>query len=466
MARHLYTKDEIRQMVKDEDIRFLRVMFTDLLGTIKSVDLPVSQLDKLMDNKIMFDGSSIDGFVRIEESDMYLYPDMSTWLVFPWGADHGKVTRVICSVHMTDGTPFSGDPRNNLKRVVKEMQKMGFKSFNIGPEPEFFLFKTDDNGNPTTKVNDSENYFDMEPADIGEDCRRDIVLALEKMGFDVEAAHHEVAPGQHEVDFKYSNALEAADNIQTFKLVVKTIAKKYGLHATFMPKPLSGINGSGMHLNMSLFTQDGKNAFYDENDKDQLSETAYHFLGGLMKHARSYTAIVNPIVNSYKRLVPGYEAPVYVAWSTSNRSPLVRIPNDRGMGTRLELRSADPAANPYLAIAAVLEAGLDGLRNNLPPVHNVDENIYDMTVKERKSKGIVNLPDTLHSALKDLADDEVIKGSMGEHLYQSFEEAKTREYDAYRAHVSDWERQRYMEQYVKNKMIQKYNDYLQYINAR
>lgn len=447
MARHLYTKDEIRQMVKDEDIRFLRVMFTDLLGTIKSVDLPVSQLDKLMDNKIMFDGSSIDGFVRIEESDMYLYPDMSTWLVFPWGADHGKVARVICSVHMTDGTPFSGDPRNNLKRVVKEMQKMGFKSFNIGPEPEFFLFKTDDNGNPTTKVNDSENYFDMEPADIGEDCRRDIVLALEKMGFDVEAAHHEVAPGQHEVDFKYSNALEAADNIQTFKLVVKTIAKKYGLHATFMPKPLSGINGSGMHLNMSLFTQDGKNAFYDENDKDQLSETAYHFLGGLMKHARSYTAIVNPIVNSYKRLVPGYEAPVYVAWSTSNRSPLVRIPNDRGMGTRLELRSADPAANPYLAIAAVLEAGLDGLRNNLPPVHNVDENIYDMTVKERKSKGIVNLPDTLHSALKDLADDEVIKGSMGEHLYQSFEEAKTREYDAYRAHVSDWERQRYMEQH-------------------
>lgn len=447
MARHLYTKDEIRQMVKDEDIRFLRVMFTDLLGTIKSVDLPVSQLDKLMDNKIMFDGSSIDGFVRIEESDMYLYPDMSTWLVFPWGADHGKVARVICSVHMTDGTPFSGDPRNNLKRVVKEMQKMGFKSFNIGPEPEFFLFKTDDNGNPTTKVNDSENYFDMEPADIGEDCRRDIVLALEKMGFDVEAAHHEVAPGQHEVDFKYSNALEAADNIQTFKLVVKTIAKKYGLHATFMPKPLSGINGSGMHLNMSLFTQDGKNAFYDENDKDQLSETAYHFLGGLMKHARSYTAIVNPIVNSYKRLVPGYEAPVYVAWSTSNRSPLVRIPNDRGIGTRLELRSADPAANPYLAIAAVLEAGLDGLRNNLPPVHNVDENIYDMTVKERKSKGIVNLPDTLHSALKDLADDEVIKGSMGEHLYQSFEEAKTREYDAYRAHVSDWERQRYMEQY-------------------
>ncbi len=273
MARHLYTKDEVRQMVKDEDIRFLRVMFTDLLGTIKSVDLPVSQLDKLMDNKIMFDGSSIDGFVRIEESDMYLYPDMSTWLVFPWGADHGKVARVICSVHMTDGTPFSGDPRNNLKRVIKEMQKMGFNSFNIGPEPEFFLFKTDDNGNPTTKVNDSENYFDMEPADIGEDCRRDIVLALEKMGFDVEAAHHEVAPGQHVGDFKYSNALEAADNIQTFKLVVKTIAKKYGLHATFMPKPLSGINGSGMHLNKSIFKQAEEIAFIHTQDAKQLSHS-------------------------------------------------------------------------------------------------------------------------------------------------------------------------------------------------
>ena len=447
MARHEYSKDEVRQMVKDENIRFLRVMFTDLLGTIKSVDLPVSQLDKLMDNKIMFDGSSIDGFVRIEESDMYLYPDMSTWLTFPWGAEHGKVARVICSVHMTDGTPFSGDPRNNLKRVLTDMQKLGFKDFNIGPEPEFFLFKNDENGNPTTIVNDSENYFDMEPADTGEDCRRDIVLALEKMGFDVEAAHHEVAPGQHEVDFKYADALEAADNIQTFKLVVKTIAKKYNMHATFMPKPLSGINGSGMHLNMSLFSQDGKNAFYDADDKDQLSATAYHFLGGLMKHARSFTAIVNPIVNSYKRLVPGYEAPVYVAWSTSNRSPLVRIPSDRGMGTRLELRSADPAANPYLAIAAVLEAGLDGLRNNLEPIHNVNENIYQMSTAERSEKGIVNLPDNLHNALKDLAADGVMKGALGEHIYNSFMEAKTREYDSYRAHVSDWERKRYMEQY-------------------
>ncbi|EFQ53296.1 glutamine synthetase, type I [Limosilactobacillus oris F0423] len=447
MAKRELSKDEVRKMVKDENIRFLRVMFTDMLGTIKSVDLPVSQLDKLMDNKIMFDGSSIDGFVRIEESDMYLYPDMSTWLVFPWGAEHGKVARVICSVQTVDGEPFAGDPRNNLKRVLKDMQKMGFKDFNIGPEPEFFLFKTDEQGNPTQTVNDQENYFDMEPADRGEDCRRDIVLALEKMGFDVEAAHHEVAPGQHEVDFKYSDALEAADNIQTFKLIVKTIAKKYGLHATFMPKPLSGINGSGMHLNMSLFTQNGDNAFFDPEDERQLSQTAYHFLGGLMKHARAYTAVCNPIVNSYKRLVPGFEAPVYVAWSTSNRSPLIRIPSDRGMGTRVELRSADPSANPYLAIAAVLEAGLDGLRNELPAIHEVDENIYQMTSKERVEKDVRNLPDTLHNALKSLAKDEVVKGSMGDHIYHSFMEAKTREYDAYRQHVSDWERQRYMEKY-------------------
>lgn len=447
MAKRELSKDEVRKMVKDENIRFLRVMFTDMLGTIKSVDLPVSQLDKLMDNKIMFDGSSIDGFVRIEESDMYLYPDMSTWLVFPWGAEHGKVARVICSVQTVDGEPFAGDPRNNLKRVLKDMQKMGFKDFNIGPEPEFFLFKTDEQGNPTQTVNDQENYFDMEPADRGEDCRRDIVLALEKMGFDVEAAHHEVAPGQHEVDFKYSDALEAADNIQTFKLIVKTIAKKYGLHATFMPKPLSGINGSGMHLNMSLFTQNGDNAFFDPEDERQLSQTAYHFLGGLMKHARAYTAVCNPIVNSYKRLVPGFEAPVYVAWSTSNRSPLIRIPSDRGMGTRVELRSADPSANPYLAIAAVLEAGLDGLRNELPAIHEVDENIYQMTSKERVEKDVRNLPDTLHNALKSLAKDEVVKGSMGDHIYHSFMEARTREYDAYRQHVSDWERQRYMEKY-------------------
>ncbi|MCI1925654.1 MAG: type I glutamate--ammonia ligase [[Lactobacillus] timonensis] len=447
MSKHVYTKSEVHQLVKDENVHFLRLMFSDLLGTMKSVDIPVSQLDKLLENKIMFDGSSIDGFVRIEESDMYLYPDNSTWLVFPWGAEHGKVARVICSVHKTDGTPFAGDPRNVLKQQIKKMTDAGFTSFNIGPEPEFFLFKTDEHGEPTFNVNDQESYFDMEPADSGEDCRRDIVLILEKMGFSVEASHHEVAPGQHEIDFKYADALEAADNIQTFKFVVKTIAKQHGLHATFMPKPLSGINGSGMHMNMSLFDQQGKNAFYDANDKMQLSATAYHFLAGLLKHVRSLTAICDPTVNSYKRLVPGYEAPVYVAWSASNRSPLVRIPSDRGMGTRLELRSVDPSANPYLATATILAAGLDGLKNKLTPMPSVDENIYQMSEEERLEKGIDNLPDTLHNALKDLKTDAVVRDALGEHLFASFYEAKTREYDTYRQQVSDWERTKYMSQY-------------------
>ncbi|WP_125546174.1 type I glutamate--ammonia ligase [Levilactobacillus lindianensis] len=446
MAKATNTKDDIRRMAKEENVKFLRLMFTDLFGTIKNVEVPISQMDKLLDNKLMFDGSSIDGFVRIEESDMYLYPDLSTWMIFPWSTERGKIARVICEVYTTDGKPFEGDPRNNLIRVLDDMRKAGFTDFNIGPEPEFFLFKMDENGKPTTELNDKGSYFDMAPMDLGENCRREIVLTMEDMGFDVEAAHHEVAPGQHEIDFKYADALTAADNIQTFKLVVKTIARKYGLYATFMPKPLAGINGSGMHLNMSLFHDQG-NAFYDAKGDMELSEDAFHFLGGLLKHARSFTAICNPIVNSYKRLVPGYEAPVYVAWSGSNRSPLIRVPNSRGLSTRLELRSVDPAANPYLAIAAVLEAGLDGLRNQLAPREAVDRNIYRMDASERQENHITNLPDTLHNALKDLAADDVMRGAMGEHLFQSFIEAKTLEYDSYRTQVSQWERDQYLELY-------------------
>lgn len=446
MAKPAYTKDDIRQMAKDEDVKFLRLMFTDLFGTIKNVEVPISQLGKLLDNKLMFDGSSIDGFVRIEESDMYLYPDLSTWMIFPWSTERGKIARVICEVYKPNGEPFEGDPRNNLIRVLSDMRKAGFTDFNIGPEPEFFLFKMDENGKPTMELNDKGSYFDMAPMDLGENCRREIVLTLEKMGFDVEAAHHEVAPGQHEIDFKYADALTAADNIQTFKLVVKTIARKYGLFATFMPKPLTGINGSGMHLNMSLFHDKG-NAFYDKQGKMELSEDAFHFLGGLLKHARSFTAICNPIVNSYKRLVPGYEAPVYVSWSGSNRSPLIRVPSSRGLSTRLELRSVDPAANPYLAIAAVLEAGLDGLRNQLVPQEAVDRNIYRMDAEERQENHITNLPDTLHNTLKDLAADEVMRNAMGNHLYQSFIEAKNLEYNSYRTQVSQWERDQYLELY-------------------
>ncbi|WOY90132.1 type I glutamate--ammonia ligase [Ligilactobacillus murinus] len=447
MAKPSYTKDEIRKMAKDEHVQFLRLMFTDLYGTIKNVEVPISQLDKVLDNKMMFDGSSIDGFVRIEESDMWLYPDLSTWLIFPWGSEHGKVACLICEVYNADRTPFYGDPRNNLIRILDEMKELGFTDFNIGPEPEFFLFKLDpETGKPTTHLNDKGSYFDLAPVDLGENCRRDIVLELEKMGFDVEASHHEVAPGQHEVDFKYADALHACDNIQTFKLVVKTVARKYGLHATFMPKPLDRINGSGMHLNMSLFNEKG-NVFFDENAEEQLSQEARYFLGGLIKHARNYTAVMNPTVNSYKRLVPGYEAPVYVAWSGHNRSPLIRVPIARGLSTRVELRSVDPSANPYLAVAAVLAAGLDGLKNKIEPPKPVDRNIYVMGEEERKANGIEDLPSTLHNALKALRTDEVIIDAMGPHLYNNFVEAKRLEWEAYRQEVSQWERDQYLELY-------------------
>ncbi|MBF7122989.1 type I glutamate--ammonia ligase [Pediococcus pentosaceus] len=446
MAKKNYSQADIRQMAKDENVRFLRLMFTDLFGIIKNVEVPISQLDKLLDNKLMFDGSSIDGFVRIEESDMYLYPDLSTWMVFPWGSEHGKVARIICEVYSNDRKPFVGDPRNNLIRVLQEMKDAGFTDFNIGPEPEFFLLKLDENGKPTTNLNDKGSYFDLAPVDLGENCRRDIVLELENMGFDVEASHHEVAPGQHEIDFKYADALTAADNIQTFKLVVKTVARKYNLHATFMPKPMDGINGSGMHLNMSLFNKEG-NAFYDEKGDLQLSQNAYWFLGGLLKHARSYTAVCNPIVNSYKRLVPGYEAPVYVAWSGSNRSPLIRVPSSKGLSTRFEVRSVDPAANPYLAIASVLEAGLDGIRNKVEPEDSVDRNIYRMNIQERNEEHITDLPSTLHNALKEFQNDDVMRKALGDHIFQSFLEAKKLEWASYRQEVTQWERDQYLEMF-------------------
>lgn len=446
MAKKNYTPADIRQMAKDNNVQFLRLMFTDLFGVIKNVEVPISQLDKLLENKLMFDGSSIDGFVRIEESDMYLYPDLSTWMVFPWGSEHGKVARIICEVYTSDRKPFAGDPRNNLIRALQDMKDEGFTDFNIGPEPEFFLLKLDENGKPTTHLNDQGSYFDLAPVDLGENCRRDIVLELENMGFDVEASHHEVAPGQHEIDFKYADALTAADNIQTFKLVVKTVARKYNLHATFMPKPLDGINGSGMHLNMSLFNKEG-NTFYDEKGELQLSQKAYWFLGGLLKHARSYTAVCNPIVNSYKRLVPGYEAPVYVAWSGSNRSPLIRVPSSKGLSTRFEVRSVDPSANPYLAIAAVLEAGLDGIRNQIEPDDSVDRNIYRMNVQERHEEHIQDLPSTLHNALKEFEKDDVMRKALGDHIFQSFLEAKKLEWASYRQEVTQWERDQYLEMF-------------------
>ena len=440
-----YTREDILRIAREQNVRFIRLQFTDLLGTIKNVEIPLSQLEKALDNKMMFDGSSIEGYVRIEESDMYLYPDLDTWVVFPWVTED-RVARLICDVYMPDGTPFAGDPRGILKRVLKEAEELGFSTMNVGPEPEFFLFKTDERGNPTNEVNDQGGYFDLAPTDLGENCRREIVLTLEEMGFEIEASHHEVAPGQHEIDFKYSDAVTAADRIQTFKLVVKTVARQHGLHATFMPKPLFGVNGSGMHCHVSLF-RGSENAFYDPNDPLGLSDVARWFMAGVLHHARGFAAITNPTVNSYKRLVPGYEAPNYVAWSASNRSPMVRIPASRGLSTRIEVRNPDPAANPYLCLAVMLKAGLDGIKNRMKLPAPVNRNIYVMTEEERIEEGIQMLPTSLREALDELLRDEVICEALGDHALSHFYELKEIEWDMYRMQVHPWEREQYLTLY-------------------
>lgn len=440
-----YTKEDIRRIAQEQNVRFIRLQFTDLLGTIKNVEIPVSQLEKALDNKMMFDGSSIEGYVRIEESDMYLYPDLDTWVVFPW-VTQDRVARLICDIYMPDGTPFAGDPRGILKRALKEAEELGYTAMNVGPEPEFFLFKTDERGEPTTELNDQGGYFDLAPMDMGENCRREIVLTLEEMGFEIEASHHEVAPGQHEIDFKYADAIKAADQIQTFKLVVKTIAREYGLHASFMPKPLFGVNGSGMHCHQSLF-QGEKNVFYDEKDKLGLSAVARHYMAGILQHARAMAAITNPTVNSYKRLVPGYEAPVYVAWSASNRSPMIRIPASRGLSTRIEVRNPDPAANPYLALAVMLKAGLDGIQNKHQLPAPTDRNIYIMTEEERLDAGISSLPGDLKEALDEMLRSDIVCEALGDHALAHFYELKEIEWDMYRTQVHQWERDQYLTLY-------------------
>ncbi|MDD2648853.1 MAG: type I glutamate--ammonia ligase [Eubacteriales bacterium] len=437
-----YTKDEIRKIVKENDIQFIRLQFTDIFGTLKNIAITPSQLDKALDNQIMFDGSSIEGFVRIEESDQYLRPDLDTFAILPWRPQQGKVCRMICDVYTPDGKPFEGDPRYVLRRMLKKAADMGY-SFNVGPEAEFFLFNTDENGKPTLKTHDQAAYFDMGPLDLGENARRDMVLALEEMGYEIEASHHEVAPGQHEIDFKYAEALTTADRIMTFKLVVRSIAARHGLHATFMPKPVFGINGSGMHTNMSLM-KDGKNAFYDEKDPMQLSKTAYSFIAGVLENIRSFSAISNPLVNSYKRLVPGYEAPVYLAWSAKNRSPLIRIPAARGMATRVELRCPDPAANPYLLLAMCLAAGLDGIERGLTPPAPRENNIFTMTESEREAAGIGSLPGTLKEAIDLLEKSDLVRATLGEHIYNYYVDAKNKEWDEYRTKVHEWEIERYL----------------------
>ena len=437
-----YTKEDIFEMVEEEDVEFIRLQFTDIFGTLKNVAITASQLEKALNNKCMFDGSSIEGFVRIEESDMYLYPDLDTFTIFPWRPQQGKVARIICDVYCADGTPFEGDPRYILKRQIGKAAEMGY-TFNVGPECEFFLFHQDENGQPTTITHEKAGYFDLGPVDLGENARRDMVLTLEDMGFEIEASHHEVAPAQHEIDFKYDEAMNTADNIMTFKLAVKTIAKRHGLFASFMPKPKCGINGSGMHINMSL-SKDGKNIFDDVNGELGLSKEAYYFIGGIIKHMKAITVIMNPLVNSYKRLVPGYEAPCYIAWSATNRSPLIRIPASRGQETRVELRNPDPAANPYLALAVCLAAGLDGIKKEIEPPAEVPENIYELDDDERESRGIESLPADLHDAIGELKKDAFIQEVLGQHITNKYIEAKEAEWMQYRTQVTGWEIEEYL----------------------
>ncbi|MGO0121882.1 type I glutamate--ammonia ligase [Desulfothermobacter acidiphilus] len=438
-------REEVLRKAREEGVKFIRLQFTDITGILKNVAIPIDQLEKALNGELMFDGSSIEGFVRIEESDMYLRPDPSTFTILPWRPREGMVARLICDVYNPDGTPFAGDPRYILRRVLDEASAMGY-TCNAGPELEFFLFHLDDKGRPTTVTHDQANYFDLSPVDLGEEARREIVLTLEKMGFEIEASHHEVAPGQHEIDFKYSDALDVADKIMTFKMVVRVIAQRHGLHATFMPKPIFGINGSGMHTNLSLF-RSGENAFFDPDSPLQLSETARYFVGGIIKHIKAITAVANPTVNSYKRLVPGYEAPVYIAWSCRNRSPLIRVPAKRGPSTRVELRSPDPSCNPYLALAAIIKAGLDGVRNQLEPPPPVDRNIYELTPKEREDLQIGCLPSSLMEALCELEKDEVVREALGPHVCEKFVEAKLKEWREYSSRVHPWELDTYLARY-------------------
>ncbi len=439
------TKEDVLELVKEYRVKFVRLQFTDIFGVLKNVAIPVEQLEKALNEGIMFDGSSIEGMVRIEESDMYLVPDPATFTIFPWRGRESAVGRLICDIYNPDGTPFAGCPRHALKRVLAEAREMGFTMY-VGPEAEFFLFSLDEEGCPTVKTHDEGGYFDLSPVDRGEDTRRDIVVTLEEMGFEVEASHHEVAPGQHEIDFKYDEALATADKVMTFKYVVRVIANLHGLHATFMPKPVFGINGSGMHIHQSLF-KDGKNAFYDPEKPFNLSDTARHYLGGLIAHVRGFTAITNPTVNSYKRLVPGYEAPVYIAWSPKNRSPLIRIPPRRGNGMSMELRSPDPTCNPYLAFAVILKAGLDGIKKKIEPPPPVFENIYHLSEERRAELGIGCLPGSLAEALAELKSDPVIQEALGPHIYEKFLEAKTAEWNEYRIQVHPWEREQYLGKY-------------------
>ena len=438
-------KREILDITKKQGVRFLRLQFTDILGVNKNVEIPSSQIEKALDGDIMFDGSSIEGFVRVEESDMLLVPDLSTFQVYPWGDPDARVARLICDVYTPEGDHFEGDPRWVLKRAVARAESMGFR-MNAGMEAEFFMFRPGAGGDVSTTTHDVGSYFDLAPSDLGEEARRAIVVALEKMGFEVEAAHHEVAHGQHEIDFRYADALRTADNITTFRFVVKYVAQQFGLVASFMPKPIFGQSGSGMHTHQSLF-RGSENAFYDPAGQYELSETALHYIGGLLKHAGACTAITNPLVNSYKRLLTGYEAPANVAWSMRNRSPMLRIPARRKVGTRVEHRAPDPSANPYLALAVMLAAGLDGIETSADYREPVNENIWEMSHRERRRLRIDDLPHDLNEACDEREKDEVIRDALGPHVTRHFLAAKREEWREYMMQVTPWELDNYLAKY-------------------
>ena len=437
------TAADIRKLAKDEEIEYLRMTFSDLNGRLKNVEIPVSLLDEALNNQIKIDGSSITGFLPIQNSDMYLYPDLDTWTIYPWITTGGKTASLICDVHNSDGSPFAGDPRYVLKRLDKSLAEIGCGHLNVGAELAYFLFKSDVAGHPTAELNDQASYFDVYPDDAGEACRRETVNTLKKMGFLIEANHHEVAPGQCEIDFRFDDAVITADRIQLLKLTTKAIAVKYGLRATFMPKPLAGMNGSGMHLNTSLFDDD-HNLFDDPKAVNGLSSLATHYLAGILAHAQAFTAITNPTINSYKRLVPGYEAPTYVAWAMANRTALVRVPDGRGPATRLELRSGDPSANPYLAIAAVLAAGLAGIKQKLTPPANVEDSIYQMSAKQRQDQEIVQLPSSLPKALVNLKNDQTLGESLGP-VVAKYLQIKQAELTQFQLSVTDWEKKTYFD---------------------
>ncbi len=441
------TKEDILKRAKAAEVNYIRLQFTDMLGTIKAVEIPAAKLEDALNNQIMFDGSSIEGFVRIKEADMYLHPDLDTFMVMSFEDDsYGKVGRLICDVYTPDGKAFAGDCRYILKQQVKIMHDHGFGALNIGFEPEFFLFKIGPDGKPIMEPNDEGGYFDLAPIDGSEYVRRDICLELEKLGFVVQTAHHEVAPGQNEINFRFADVVTACDNVQTFKQVVKVIARKHGYVASFMPKPIASVNGSGMHTNCSLADLDGNDIFYDDKDSMGLSLVCRKWITGILKHARALAALTNPSVNSYKRIIPGFEAPCYVCWSDANRSSLIRIPAIRGKSTRTELRNVDCTANPYLALAGILAAGMDGIDHVsetelIPPVY---DNIFSLTREEREAKGIPNLPENLKDAIKELKADKLLVDVLGDHTFHKYVEAKTLEWDEYRRLISDWEIKKYL----------------------